>query len=191
MSQLGLFSQPPAPAPAQTKPWATFSRCGQHGSDCADEFCTGRPYRYFLAFPTGAANARAALGIFANPSTATPADPDPTVTRWIDYCRRWGFGWAWVANARAWRETDPKKMPADPQAIGPENDVHLQHFIVQADLIVCGWGKLAGPRGPRVLELVRAAGKVPHALKLNGDGSPTHPLYLAASLVPFPMPEVA
>lgn len=182
MTQLGLFS------PAQhSKPWGTFSRCETHGADCPEEACRGRLYRYFLAYPTGAASTRAALGIFANPSTATPSESDATVTRWIDYCRRWGFGWAWVANARAWRETDPRLMPPDPIAVGPENDVHLQHFIAQAALIVCGWGKLAGPRGPLVLRMVREAGKVPHAMKLNADGSPTHPLYLAASLQPFPM----
>jgi hypothetical protein len=190
VSQLGLFAAPAPEHPALVrKPWGTFSRCEQHGSTCGEEFCTGRPYRYFLAVPTGATSSRVALGIFANPSTATPADLDPTVTRWVNYCRDWGFGWAWVANARAWRETDPKKVPTDPEAIGPENDVHLRHFIALAEIVVCGWRNLAGPRGPLVLDMVREAGKVPHALKLNADGSPTHPGRLAASLTPFPMPE--
>lgn len=188
MSQLGLFTPAPALPPTVSKPWGTFSRCEQH-EGCRDEYCKGRPYRYFLAMPTGVVSPRVALGIFANPSTATPAETDPTVTRWINYCKSWGFGWAWVANARAWRETEPKKMPTDPQAIGPENDVHLVHFIAQAELVVCGWGKLAGPRGPLVMRMVREAGKVPHALKLNADGSPTHPLYLAATLLPFEIPE--
>lgn len=35
--------------------------------------------------------------------------------------------------------------------------------------------------------LIRSARKVPHALKLNDDGSPTHPLYLSSKLKPFPM----
>lgn len=88
----------------QRKPRAIFSPCER--------------YRYFLAWPTGRDNDRA-LGIFANPSTATAEKPDPTVTRWIDYCRRWGFGWAFVCNARAWRHTNPKMVPPDPVGVGP------------------------------------------------------------------------
>jgi hypothetical protein len=36
-------------------------------------------------------------------------------------------------------------------------------------------------------EIIRRAGKTPHALKLNGDGSPAHPLYLRGDLRPFAM----
>lgn len=147
-----------------------------------------RRYRYFLAWPTGVDNDRAALGVFANPSTATELKPDPTVTRWIDYCGRWGYGWAFVCNARAWRETDPEKVPDDPLAIGPDNDYQIAHWAAQSDMVVCGWGKLGGWRGSDVLAIIHAAaGKDPHALKLNDDGSPTHPLYLKATLKPFPM----
>lgn len=145
-------------------------------------------YRYFLAWPTGVDNDRAALAVLANPSTATHLKPDPTVTRWIDYCRRWGYGWAWVCNVRAWRETEPKLVPADPLAIGPDNDYQIAHWAAQAEIVVCGWGKLGGRRGSNVLALIECAGgKRPHALKRNGDGSPTHPLYLRADLRPVPM----
>lgn len=159
---------------AQRKARAIYSPC--------------KRYRYFLAWPTSADNDRAALGVFANPSTATALKPDPTVTRWIDYCGRWGFGWAFVCNVRAWRETDPKKVPADPLAIGPDNDYQIAHWAGQAEIVVCGWGKLGGDRASDVLALIQCAGgKAPHALRRNQDGSPTHPLYLPASLRPVPM----
>lgn len=150
-------------------------------------FSPNQSYRYFLAWPTGVDNERIALGVFANPSTATAEQTDPTVRRWIGYCRACGFGWAWVCNVRAWRETDPKKVPPDPAAIGPENDRHIVQAALGAELVVCGWGKLGGARGPVVLDLLRSAGVVPHALALNADGSPRHPLYLGASLQPSPM----
>jgi len=145
-------------------------------------------YRYFLAWPTGVDNDRPALGVFANPSTADAQTTDRTIDRWIDYCRRWGFGWAWVCNVRAWRETDPDLVPPDPLAIGPDNDYHIAHWAAQAEIVVCGWGKLGGRRASDVLAIIECAGgKRPHALCRNQDGSPTHPLYLRADLRPVPM----
>jgi hypothetical protein len=145
-------------------------------------------YRYQLWWPTGVTNDRRALGIFANPSTATAEVLDPTLTRWRNYCRDWGFGWAGVVNVRAWRETNPKLVPADPEAIGPDNYNHIIEACLASELVVCGWGKLGGvSQGLYTLGLVIGAGKVPHALKLNKDGSPCHPLYLASRLMPVPM----
>jgi len=166
--------------------WGVFSDCTD-GTDCKDPYCQGRPYRYLLAVPTGVDNERIALGVFANPSTATPAELDPTLTRWRNYCRDWGFGWSWTVNVRAWRETNPELVPPDPLAIGPANDRHIVQAALGAELVVCGWGLLGGERGPVALDLIRRAGKVPHALKLTKDGSPEHPRYLRADLKPFPM----
>jgi hypothetical protein len=144
-------------------------------------------YRYFLAWPTAVDNDRAALGVFANPSTATHMKTDRTVDRWIDYCGRWGYGWAWVCNVRAWRETNPKLVPPDPLAIGPSNSDEICRAALRAELVVCGWGKLGGCAVAAALAAIRTAGKTPHALKLNKDGSPAHPLYLRTTLTPFPM----
>jgi len=154
------------------------------------EFSACRRYRYLLRWPTGLANKRRALLIGANPSTATAEQLDPTLRRWLRYCSDWGYGWSWTVNVRAWRETDPRKIPPDPEAIGPANDEWLMHAAHVSDLVVCGWGKLGGQRGAEVLDMLRASGVVPHALRLNADGSPTHLLYLPASLTPVPIPEV-
>lgn len=153
--------------------WGIFSECEK--------------YRYHLAFPTGEPNQRIVGFCLANPSDATPDDPDPTATRCVEYARRWGFGWAWIVNVRAWRERDPKKVPEDPLAIGPENDRAVVQAALGSELFVCGWGKLGGARGPETLDLLRRCGVALHALKLNGDGSPTHPLYLRGDLKPFEM----
>lgn len=148
-------------------PWATFSPC--------------KRYRYVLAWPTGLDNDRYALFILANPSTATAEQTDPTVARCIAYAKRWGYGWCRVVNVRAWRETNPKLVPADPLAISEPGDRALNDDTIQAQamgaaIVICGWGQLAGPLGPNVLAYLRAAGVTPHALAVNDDGTPRHPL---------------
>lgn len=88
-------------------------------------------------------------------------------------------------NVRAWRSTDPKAVPPDPVAIGPENDDLIREIVSRAALVVGGWGKLGGIRGHVVATMVHSTVKPLHALKLNKDGSPAHPLYLAGNLKPF------
>lgn len=148
-------------------------------------------YRYELEYPTGIDDDRMALFCLANPSTATHLKPDPTVTRCIGYSRAWGYGWCGVANARAWRETNPKLVPADPEAIGPDNDAHILSMARRAAVVVFGWGELGGKRGADVFRLLHDAGIAPHALKLTKSGAPGHPLYLRADLKPFPLSAVS
>ena len=160
---------------------AIFSECIRDGR-CTDEACKGRLYRYFLAWPTKNDTESVCLWILANPSTASAEKTDPTVAKCINYTKRWGYGWCHVVNVRAWRATDPKDVPADPEAIGPENDDRIVDACGYADLLVCGWGRLGGKRGLAVLKMIRPF--QPHALKINIDGSPAHPLYLGNALKP-------
>jgi hypothetical protein len=169
MTQHALFLDP-------SEPSCALSACGR--------------YRYTLRIPLTADRRGVCLFVMANPSTAIVTDgvfaSDPTVTRCMNFARRWGCGTLIVENVRAWRETDPDKVPPDPLAIGPENDARIRRSAKEADIVVCGWGKLGGERGRAVLRML-AEVCAPTALKLNGDGSPAHPLYLAADLKPFPM----
>jgi hypothetical protein len=104
--------------------------------------------------------------------------------------RELGYGLLWVVNARSWIATDPKQVPSDPGAIGEETDHWIQSSAQDAALVVVAYGHLAGVRGSRVLELVRQAGKVPHALALANDGTPRHPRGIPKSARPFPLPEM-
>lgn len=167
-------------------PSGVFSHCTWH-QVCGNPYCKGRLYRYLLRYPTGVDNERVCLFVLANPSTATPEELDPTLTRCRGYAGRWGYGWVWMANVRAWRETDPKLLPFGSKALGPMNYYWLGEAVRSADIVVCGWGQLGGERARAVLEIIRRAGKTPHALKLNGDGSPAHPLFLRGDLRPFEM----
>lgn len=149
-------------------PFAVFSPCSR--------------YRYMLGWPTGIDNDLYALFALANPSTATAEQPDPTVTRCINYSKRWGYGWCHVVNARAWRETDPNLVPHDPLAISEPKDPSLNDDTIQAQamgaaVVICGWGKLAGDaRAAQILAYLKAAGVKPYVLALNNDGTPRHPL---------------
>src|SRR5690606_25577253 len=115
---------------------------------------------------------------------------DPTVSRMRNLARELGYAWLWMVNARAYVATDPRDVPGDPEAVGSLNDHWLSYAFEHADLVVLAYGHLAGTRAPRVLELVRSAGKVPHALALAKDGTPRHPRGIPASARPFPL-EVA
>lgn len=168
------------------QPSAVFSRCDVH-KDCPDPYCFGRRYRYVLRWPTGVDNDRVALGIFANPSTATPDKLDPTLKRWANYCRKWGYGWSVTCNALAWRATDPKRVPCAAAAQGLHNLEYIKIQSRTAKLVLCGWGNLDKGEGVEVLQLLKSIGVTPHALKLTKSGRPSHPLYLRADLRPFPM----
>jgi hypothetical protein len=171
---------------AQTTLWPTTAPAPEESPSCVLSPC--ERYRYHLRIPlTGGRGS--VLFILANPSTALVVDgkltPDPTVTRCLVYASDWGYRVAIIENARAWRSTDPKGVPADPLGIGPDNDDWIRRSVTEADLVVCGWGLLGGARGTAVLRIVRAAFKVPHALKLTKGKAPQHPLYLRKDAVPF------
>jgi hypothetical protein len=155
-----------------------------HRNECVFSPC--RRYRYSLRRKISDASSTV-LWVMANPSIADEFKLDPTLTRCADYTERWGYGEMRVVNVRAWVETDSSKLPPDDQAIGVENGFHIVKNAVASQLIICGWGKLGGAAGLRALQLLRDDGFKPHALKLNKDGSPQHPLYLKASLKPFPL----
>jgi hypothetical protein len=126
------------------------------------------------------------LWLLANPSIADEYVLDPTLTRCAAFTRAFGFDEMRVVNVRAFVATDPKDLPSDPEAIGPDNLSHIHLQSAMAAMTICGWGKLGGELGRSMLGEV-AKYTTPRALRLNQDGSPQHPLYLPASLRPFAM----
>lgn len=149
-------------------------------------FSFDRRYRYLLKRKV-AEQGGVCLWILANPSVADEVALDPTLTRCADYTERWGYGWMHVVNIRAWISTDPKNVPKGDEAFGPDNARIVNAEALAASIVVGGWGKLGGPLGAECHRHLRSLGVTVHALKLNADGSPQHPLYLAKSLLPFPM----
>lgn len=161
----------------------------QHRNECVFSPC--RRYRYLLKRWVGAGDPpppgqfrHACLWLLANPSIADEYELDPTLRRCAAYTRAWGFNEMRVVNVRAFVCTKPALLPADPAAIGPDNLDHVLDQAVQSTLLVCGWGRLGGDVAWQLLDEVQKFAH-PHALRLNEDGSPQHPLYLPAALKPF------
>lgn len=120
-----------------------------------------------------------------NPSTADEIEPDPTVTRCINYAKRWGFGGYVMLNAFAWRATDPKDMKAQPDPCGESNDAAIGLVASMAGMLVAGWGcdgKHMG-RHSQLVDLLPQYADV-YRLTATSEGYPGHPLYLKASLEP-------
>ena len=140
-------------------------------------------YRYHLTRewdPSG----RRALFVMLNPSTATEVQNDPTVERCERRARALGFGAFRVTNIFAWRDTDPKKMRAAADPVGPLNDEAIENsardWIRDGDQIICAWGAHGDhlDRGKQVKTLLRAVGKPLYSLGVTKSGHPKHPLYI-------------
>lgn len=150
-------------------------------------------YRYWLHRIWDASKPRV-VWCMLNPSIADELINDPTVER----CQRRAensepgrFGGVVVVNIFAFRSTDPFVLPDVTDPIGPRND----EFILRAatencGLFMMGYGGhgLLNGRGKAVTAMVRARGVIPHALHINADGTPQHPLYTAYAKKPFPIP---
>ena len=148
---------------------ATFSRC--------------RRWRYLL-WRCWDASRPAANFLMLNPSTADEVRLDPTCTRARAYAERWGYGALVVTNIFAFRETNPTRMKAARDPVGPGNDAAILRAARECALVVCAWGNHGafGERSSRVKALL--AGKKLHVLRLNAGGEPAHPLYLPGKLRP-------
>ncbi|MCA0873609.1 DUF1643 domain-containing protein [Seohaeicola saemankumensis] len=147
-------------------------------------------YRYSLTRiwdPAG----RKALFVMLNPSTATEVQNDPTVERCERRARALGFGAFCVTNIFAWRDTDPRKMRAAKDPVGPENDAAILTGADWADQVIAAWGTHGAHlnRGAAVEALLRGTGSELFHLGLSKAGHPKHPLYIAYTQKPEPWPE--
>jgi len=144
-------------------------------------------YRYALTRIWDAAGRRA-MFVMLNPSTATEVQNDPTVERCERRARALGFGAFRVTNIFAWRDTDPRKMRAAGDPVGPGNDAAIRDGAAWADQIVCAWGTHGEHlgRGPAVEALLRGTGRPLFHLGLTRHGHPRHPLYVGYATRPEP-----
>jgi len=122
-----------------------------------------------------------AVFVMLNPSTADADQDDATIRRCIAYARRWGMGSLVVVNLYAWRETSPDKLPADAEAIGPDNDGWLSQAALDAldegGLLIAAWGNNASPQ--RVADVRSLPGMERlKCLTITSKGQPGHPLRL-------------
>lgn len=133
-----------------------------------------RKYRYAL-WRTWDESKPYAMFVGLNPSTADEREDDPTIRRCIGFATEWGYGGLCMANLFAYRATDPNKMFAAQDPIGPENDVWLEMLAKNAGIIVAAWGNHGAylSRSKIVSALIPSL----QCLKINKSGEPAHPLY--------------
>lgn len=156
-----------------TQGGAQFSHCGT--------------YRYRL-WRQWDESRRALAFIMLNPSTADERRNDPTIARCLARAVASGFGRLEVVNLYPLRATDPNELLKHPDPLGPKSlaDAAIVDALDHTDIAVCAWGAhpAAVYRAAEVLGMLAAAqrsGRLYH-LGLNRDGSPRHPLYIAASV---------
>lgn len=78
--------------------------------------------------------------LMVNPSTADALEDDPTIRRCVGFARHWGFPALRVVNLFAFRATDPCQLLDARDAIGPDNDAHIERAIALGTPVVCAWG---------------------------------------------------
>ena len=142
--------------------------------------------RYRYALTRIWAPGETALFVMLNPSTATEVQNDPTVERCERRARALGFGGFRVTNIFAWRDTDPRKMRAAADPVGPANDATILEGAHWADRIICAWGTHGAhlERGRAVERFLRDTKLPLYHLGLTKSGHPKHPLYISYSEQP-------
>lgn len=150
-----------------------------------------KTYRYRLWREWGDGRKRV-LWLMLNPSTADASKNDPTITRCIEFSKRWGFESLEVCNLFAFRATDPSGLLIATDPIGPGN---ADALVVAAGLcrrIVCAWGAHGSLHGRDAevrerLKLLTSFANPPDVvcLGLTQDGHPKHPLARGKAFVPY------
>lgn len=156
---------------------------------CAFSPC--RRYRYTLEHVIDPAlPVRRIMWIGLNPSTADENRLDPTLRRIRRFSADWGFTAFVMTNLFAFRATDPAVMKRAADPVGPLNDVLLQSTAQSCEAIVAAWGTHGGhrSRADAVLRIFHSSGHRVDCIALTKDGSPKHPLYVAASATRYPYP---
>lgn len=117
-----------------------------------------------------------------NPSTADEVKNDPTVSRCINFAKRWGYGRMWMLNIFAYRSTDPKNLYGDLCPIGQYNNLKIVEVCKEVEKVVlcCGVHGKYTNRFKEVCDLMfdyKIHNKL-YCFGLTKKGYPRHPLYL-------------
>lgn len=161
---------------------------GEHGCILSD--CGAYRYRWWREWD----RSRPTLAfLMLNPSTADHLTDDPTITRCTSRAVAGNFGRLEVVNLFPLRATDPNELLRHPDPVGPRRgavtaDGAILDVLERAHTLICAWGAhpAAAARAADVMNIVRMVGMANrlYHLGLNKDGSPKHPLYIAASTRP-------
>ena len=144
------------------------------------EFSKCRNYRYVL-YRIWDKEKPKIIFIGLNPSTANETTDDPTIRRVKRFAREWGYGGVYMMNLFAWVTAYPDELVKCPDPIA-DNDYWLKKMAHLSKDVLFAWGSFseAKERAKQVIEMFPNA----VCLGLTKDGSPKHPLYIAAKTTP-------
>lgn len=150
--------------------------------DSGAEFSQDRKYRYALWRVFDSSKPKI-MFIGLNPSTANYAQDDPTIRRVKRFAADWGYGGVYMMNLFAFVTAYPEELKKCDNPIG-DNDKWLKEIAEKCNGIIFAWGnfKEAQDRGEQVMKMFPSA----RALAINKNGSPKHPLYVKADVIPIP-----
>lgn len=150
-----------------------------NNSPTGAEFSECRRYRYAL-WRIWDEDKPKVMFIGLNPSTADETTNDPTIRRVIRFAKDWGYGGVYMTNLYAWRTPYPSELKLAADKLG-DNDRWLDEIAEKCEKIVFAWGSYPWIADRAAEVSLRFDG---HALVVNKDGSPRHPLYVKADVVP-------
>jgi hypothetical protein len=124
-----------------------------------------------------------------NPSMAGADREDQSSRKFSGFATQLGFGSYITSNLYDFIATDPKFLKKQGYPTSEANDAAIRLVARLSAQVICAWGAEARglARPAAVLQLLRAEGATPMALKLTDDGIPRHPLYLPYSCTPVPL----
>jgi hypothetical protein len=142
-------------------------------------------FRYHLCrYWDAGEDAKHALFIMLNPSTADADNDDPTIRKCMHYAMLFGYGGIDVVNLFALRSPSPAVLRKVLLPVGIKNDETILHYALQASIVIAAWGhggKLDG-RARKVKDMLCRCGIELMCLQKSKDGTPKHPLYLRCDL---------
>lgn len=150
-------------------------------------FDTTDDYRYLLTRiwdPT----LPLACWVALNPSTATAAKNDATLTRIVDFTARFGCGGLAIVNLFAVRSRHPQILTRHAEPVGEYNDLFIRNAAqsTRGGPVIAAWGtwghhKRLRDRATHVTRLLNDCGAQLRSLGTTADSSgrqPLHPLML-------------
>jgi hypothetical protein len=164
--------------------FATFSDCGTYRYELGGDIGPVEP----LLVATR--KVKPILWIGLNPSKAGAIKDDPTVSTAVTFSEIWGYNRFYLGNLYAFADKNPevlaRQMKRGFDVVGrPANNIYLTQMVARVrrdgGVVIAAWGGNA--KLDRVREVQAIAGEM-LCLRVNGDGSPTHPLYQPHDLVP-------
>ena len=122
------------------------------------------------------------LYILLNPSFADSKNDDRTVSKLINFTKKFGYGGFYLGNLHSYVTPYPKILKDKIIAKDKFNISHLKIMKKKCEKVVFAWGNFGYL--PQWLEVMI---ENPMCFKKNKNGSPKHPLYLSytTKLIPF------